>query len=52
MKPRICTCTECRNLDRLHPKEGRQLVLFPARRVGKSAAYAKLTAGIAAKAIT
>jgi len=52
MKPRICSCAECRNLDRLHPKEGRQLVLLPARRVGKSAAYAKVTAGIAAKATT
>jgi len=26
-----CTCPTCRELDRLHPREGYQLALFPYR---------------------
>jgi len=37
MKARMCGCPECRNLDRLHPKEGRQLALIPDRQARKRA---------------
>jgi hypothetical protein len=28
LKPDLCTCTACQQLDRAHPKEGRQIAMF------------------------